>query len=506
MSTVEVTISAGEGGTVKPCGRITVPICTDVDIVAKPNPGYKVLDWYCNGGMGHTELEFRVPGISRDTTVHVEFEPIVWSIRTTPQKDAEATEGRIEPESGTGKALQVRHGQSLAFEARPAEGHFLQRWMIDEALAQTGGDRLKVGPVEAEHHVRAIFSPMPAVRPFAAMPSVLPLTLQPDEALARELRTAIKGQPGAQLAIADATDLLRCPDDQVPVLDFACSSRGSDDRAVACDSLAKVGVMVALYRLRAQLRALAVEVDAREKHQLLRVAGHYWKSEVSRAFPRYGADFPDIDGLFDGPPQRIDFSRSARQHLDTAIKVSGNSAARDLMKALGFQYLHGALRAEGLCDGPGKGIWIPKRFGDLAIWRGAPVSTGGHCASPRALTGLFAGIARGRLVDAQASREMRELLAEANTMNSHCGLRDAQDAWSKIGFLTPSGGDVRCSESGWFRVPIRSLGGAPSERGSVTFIVTALGFVHRDLLTSVEALKQAVHAAARAIVRSRSGR
>jgi hypothetical protein len=506
MSTVEVTISAGDGGTVKPCGRITVPICTDVDIVAKPKPGYKVLDWYCNGGMGHTEPEFRVPGISRDTTVHVEFEPIVWSIRTTPQKDAEASEGRIEPESGTGEALQVRHGQSLAFEARPAEGHFLQRWMIDEALAQTGGDRLKVGPVEAKHHVRAIFSPKPTVRPFAAMPSTEPLTLQPDEALARDLRAALRGQPGAQLAIADATDLLRGPDDQVPVLDFACSSRGSDDRAVACDSLAKVGVMVALYRLRAQLRALAVEVEAREKHQLLRVAGHYWKSEVSRAFPRYGADFPDIDGLFDGPPQRIDFSRSARQNLETAITISGNNAACGLMKAIGFQYLHGALRAEGLCDGPGKGIWIPKRYDDLAVWRGAPVSTGGHAASPRALTKLFAAIARNRLVDAQASREMRTLLTEANSMNSFCGLRGAHEAWSKIGLLEVRGSGVRSSEAGWFRVPMRSIQGAPPGRDSPIFIVTATGFMKRDLGASAEALKEAVHAAARALLRKRSVR
>ncbi len=506
MSTVEVTISAGDYGTVSPCGTIKVPIATDVHITAKPDAGYKVLDWYCNGRMGHTETTFCVPGVSRDTSVHVAFDPICWSVRTTPQKDAESDAGRIDPESSTDAGLVIEDGKSRVFTAHPADGHFLQRWMLDGDFVQTGGDTYELGPVHCDHHVYAIFSPMPTVRPFAAMPSTEPLTLQPDEALARDLRAAIRGQPGAQLSIADATDLLRGPDDQVPVLDFACSSRGSDDRALACDSLAKVGVMVALYRLRAQLRALAVEVDAREKHQLLRVAGHYWKSEVSRAFPRYGADFPDIDGLFDGPPQRIDFSRSARQNLETAITISGNNAACGLMKAIGFQYLHGALRAEGLCDGPGKGIWIPKRYDDLAVWQGAPVSTGGHAASPRALTKLFAAIARNRLVDAQASREMRTLLTEANSMNSFCGLRGAHEAWSKIGLLEVRGSGVRSSEAGWFRVPMRSIQGAPPGRDSPIFIVTATGFMKGDIGASGEALKQAVHAAARALLRKRSVR
>lgn len=498
MSTVVVTISAGENGKVSPCGKIKVPKGQDVDIAATPDDGYRVLDWYCFGRMGHTETVFRVPGVSRDTSVHVEFERIAWSVRTTPQRDAESPEGRIEPQSSTSGALSAADGETLVFAAHPATGHFLQRWLVDGDLANTGGDTFALGPVRGDRHVKAVFSPQPSVRPFAAMPSAEPLTLRPDETLARALRAATKGRTSTHLSIADATDLASCPDDRVPVLEYASASRGSGDKALACDSVAKVGVMVALFRLRAQLRALAVEVEAREKRQLLRVAEHYWKREVSRAFPRYGEDFPDLDGLFDGPPQRIGFSRTAEQNLSVMIANSGNRAAGDLMKSLGFQYLHGALRAEGLCDGPGTGIWIPMRYQDLVRWKRAPIATGGHAASPRALTRLFAAIARRKLIDAEASREMRALLERACGQSSWCGFGSAQEKWSKIGLLFVENDGARHSEAGFFRVPTRSLPGAAASNGSIAFVLVAIGFMSWD------ELKEVAHAAASAVANMRA--
>jgi len=75
--TCQVTINAGDNGTVSPEGEILVDKSSYVYLHAQPEPGYQVEMWYVNGDQfyGITK-EFRVLADEDNLNVEVTFDKI----------------------------------------------------------------------------------------------------------------------------------------------------------------------------------------------------------------------------------------------------------------------------------------------------------------------------------------------------------------------------------------------------------------------------------------------
>ena len=475
MSTVEITIEAGDNGKVSPEGKIKIARGSDLKIVATPDPHYEVLNWNCFGPQGIDASTFYLNGVSRDTSVSVSFIRKAHAIHCTPQKGAEIPEGRMDPQSSTTAALVVEEPEGLTFRALPAPGHFIRKWLVDREQAQIGGRTYTLANIMCEHWVEAIFSPRPNTGPFAPMPTVEPVTLVDEPRLAEEIRRVRKTTGAGHCGVADLTVLVGWPEDQPPQIPYAESVRS--EKSLVADSIAKVGVMLALFRLRKQLRLLAEEVDALVATDLFHVASHYWKKSVNKAYPRYAADFPRLEALFEGVPREIRFTQSTKTNLRWMIEDSSNTAAKELMQLLGFQYINGAVRNEGLSDGPGRGIWLQTRFGDLVRWKGAPKAAVGQGVSPRALTKMFLAIYRQRLVDSDASHEMDALLAAAQKKNGLCHYRNAVEQIGKVGYNDNNRLGIHThGHVGLYRLPMSILPENPPAYGEFCCVTVGLQF------------------------------
>jgi Beta-lactamase enzyme family len=128
-----------------------------------------------------------------------------------------------------------------------------------------------------------------------------------------------------------------------------------------------------------------------------------------------------------------------RDRLKLMIANSNNKAAASCIDDMGFQYVNGALASERLFDEKsGMGLWIALDYGGHA-W-GKHVSGGwAQGATAKAVARFLALLERKKLVDAQSSEEMQEMMS----FKGHYGSwfvnklrsqgRSSQRAYGKIG-------------------------------------------------------------------------
>jgi hypothetical protein len=251
--------------------------------------------------------------------------------------------------------------------------------------------------------------------------------------------------------------------------------------SVAVDSIAKVGILVAAFRLRHQLRLATEDIEATKTADVIDAVTKYWDERVRQAFPGYGADFPNLKKLIkEGDAKKIEFSDEIRDTLKKMIAGRGdNASARKLIDLIGFQYLNGALHTEGCSEAPGKGIWIWKNFGSLRIWKGAPVQYPGQGGSLQALTSLFIELFRWKAIDEEASQEMCEILETAGLWAT---FSEATYTIGKIGLLKPA----RLSQVGLYRLPFSYAGPFTlAPHGEFSGLVIACGFPSEEEIRSI---------------------
>jgi hypothetical protein len=209
-------------------------------------------------------------------------------------------------------------------------------------------------------------------------------------------------------------------------------------------SLVKIAAMYAAFRLRENVRAAAREVTAANGKELFEVITRDWKPVVERAIPDGAPDFPKLDEVFmvfgSSGGWVIDFTDSFFQHMKLMIAKSNNRSAAHCINAIGFQYINGALEAEGLYE-PGRGgLWLGANYGGRN-WKLEPSSRRTHMgATAKSVAHFLTLVEDSRLVSEAASHEMRELMRMAGTWFGE-GLQKARpprsmsDHYGKVGVV-----------------------------------------------------------------------
>jgi beta-lactamase class A len=127
----------------------------------------------------------------------------------------------------------------------------------------------------------------------------------------------------------------------------------------------------------------------------------------------YAASIPKIGILlawFDKHREPSALTPQVRHEFGLMIKASNNEIAAKYSRELGLQEIQKTLDAYGFYDaGHGGGIWVGKHYGESGERYGDPVDDNSHAATVRQLLRFFLLLEQGRLVSAEASRNMKEI-------------------------------------------------------------------------------------------------
>lgn len=131
----------------------------------------------------------------------------------------------------------------------------------------------------------------------------------------------------------------------------------------------------------------------------------------------YAASVPKIAVLYAAfqarKERRLVIDDAFRETLTQMCRVSSNTAASEAIQKLGFPYIASVLWASGLYDPDMGGLWVGKAYGGKNdYWVRDPIANLSHGATAVSLAKLLTLLAQGRLVDAQSSREMLEILGD----------------------------------------------------------------------------------------------
>jgi hypothetical protein len=260
--------------------------------------------------------------------------------------------------------------------------------------------------------------------PFPAKPPNLGWT--PSDSLQDYVKQFATKPPFSQMGIA-LVDLSRAPQ-----MSYA---GWNDTRQIYVASLAKIGAMFAAFQLRQSVRAAAKQVPVADADKVFDAITAAWTPAVSSRTKGRPADFPRLENIFSISGNQgnwtIDFTDAQkdwpeikkigdklptglgfRDRMKLMIANSNNHAAASCIDDIGFQYLNGALAAVGLfsAGAGGGGLWIALDYG--GHWWGK-VAGGGWAqgATASAVAGLLALLETKRLVDAEASKEMRNMMS-----------------------------------------------------------------------------------------------
>jgi hypothetical protein len=205
-------------------------------------------------------------------------------------------------------------------------------------------------------------------------------------------------------------------------------------------SLAKIGVMFSAFRLRERVRLAAADSGAASAKDLFAAITQEWKPGVESAVPSGPKEFPHFDRIFavtgGAGGLAIDFNANFRKHMRAMIEHSNNRSAGFCIDAVSFQYLNGALAAEGLYNESG-GLWLGGNYTGR-VWKREPKIHTTQGATATAVARLLTLVEQGRLVDSDASKEMRALMRLAGSWFGD-GLREAKparpvsDIYAKVG-------------------------------------------------------------------------
>ena len=263
--------------------------------------------------------------------------------------------------------------------------------------------------------------------------------------------------PFTEYLIDDLSRNKRFSDLAVAIIDLTLRARRADglgwttfagwnlyDQRFAA-SLVKIAAMFAAYRLRNNVRAAAVEVTATDAKELFQIITDSWKSVVENVIPSGKPDFPVFDRIFTVSGGTggwtIDFTSVFSKHLREMIGHSNNQSAGFIIDAVGFQYLNGALAAEGLYSDEYGGLWLGGNYNGRN-WMIEPISKKTHMGATAGAVASFLTLLDGdRLVNSQASDEMRKLMRQAGSWFFE-GLGKARpprnsvsDMYAKVGLM-----------------------------------------------------------------------
>jgi Beta-lactamase enzyme family len=207
-------------------------------------------------------------------------------------------------------------------------------------------------------------------------------------------------------------------------------------------SLVKIAAMHAALTLKDNLAIALNETSATTASEAVAEVTADWKESVETAVPGGRPDFPQIANIFTvtggAGSWTLTFTRDFMNHMEEMIGHSNNHSASVCIDRLGFQFINGALAAEGLYDSTSGGLWLGGNYAGRN-WMPEPRTKLTHMgATAEAVAKFLSLLEDDRLVSADASAEMRRIMALAGTWFQE-GLsrakprRAVNSAYAKVG-------------------------------------------------------------------------
>jgi hypothetical protein len=298
--------------------------------------------------------------------------------------------------------------------------------------------------------------------------------LSPDSSLQEKLDARLDASPNKakiDQACIGLVDLTQINEDPSPgTFTFPFASR-TPEKEVAVYSLSKIAAMFAAFHLRDRVSKAAANIGAGAKDvdDLVKQIETEWRPLVSHNVGLGPFGFPKLKRIFkfglSAPWQPVNFTTSGttaqaldKSHHDATggglgfmdrmklmIRWSDNPAAGSCAHNISYQYMAGALKADGFADNKRNGIlWLGGDFGfgdgdGTAIMGQPPWDRSGTWvrANARGIASFLALLWTNQLVSADASRSMRSDLMLESGVGYATWLSNSTPsktkAWSKVG-------------------------------------------------------------------------
>ena len=171
--------------------------------------------------------------------------------------------------------------------------------------------------------------------------------------------------------------------------------------------------MTAAFRLRDSFlvaaKGIVVAVD-----DLSQAVTREWKPIVEAAGASQPKDFPKLREilLITGSAGKwtVRFQDTFCHHMENMIAWSNNKSASYCIQALGYTFIAGTMKTEGLYEEGLGGLWLSTDYGKGKEGRREPKSGNHHAASAAALARLLTLIDRDALITPSSSKTMRYLM------------------------------------------------------------------------------------------------
>jgi hypothetical protein len=211
------------------------------------------------------------------------------------------------------------------------------------------------------------------------------------------------------------------------------------EKETSIDSMAKLGVFVAAYLLRDQVRTAAALLPDEKKEKVLKRINAAWKPYWETRVDGRPKDSPKIEKIFEinlGGPEHwqvrfqwepkgedtmndLGHSSAAaqadfRSRLELMMRWSSNEAASACITDLGFQAINSLLADAGFFEmNQGGGLWLSKLYAKDGFWGRRDPAGGGtvHGGTARAVAEVLTLMAQDRLVRPGVAAEMRRIMS-----------------------------------------------------------------------------------------------
>jgi hypothetical protein len=240
-------------------------------------------------------------------------------------------------------------------------------------------------------------------------------------------------------------------------------------------SVLKIAALFAALQLRERLNLAAKGV---RKDDLFKVATAEWFPRVSRSVAGE-ANFPQLDTIFwIKPDGEIEFTMDFAGKLGLMVSYSDTASTGVCIRALGHQYINGALAAEGLYSAKTSGLWLGGDYADT-VYGNVPGGSTWFAATPTKLLRFLDLLNSGHLVSASASDKMKRVMEDFWTLNDlradSRGVLGPPESFGKLGWgfvnsvktFFDAGVVHRRTDRGNFRYAIVILGLPRQELGDL---------------------------------------
>lgn len=128
-----------------------------------------------------------------------------------------------------------------------------------------------------------------------------------------------------------------------------------------------------------------------------------------------GKDLKHLQQMFDLKESpngvAIAFKASFKDALDQMIRISNNAKATQVIKQVGFNYIHSVLWQTGIYDqAQGGGLWVGRTFAGGSLWHRDPVAHQSHATNAITMAKYMTLVAQRRLVSPELSASIEDYL------------------------------------------------------------------------------------------------